>query len=82
MDISSATAQVAPDLLKDLAIMSDKTVRRSAVDQQDLKPYWKSEKSEIRNETFQQSCKQDSSDIHWRVQLICMKGQAHNSLEP
>ena len=27
-----------------LAILSDTTVRRSAVDQEDLKPYWKSEK--------------------------------------
>ena len=43
LDISSATARVAPDLLKALAILSDTTVRRSAVDQEDLKPYWKSE---------------------------------------
>ena len=42
--MSSATAQVAPDLLKALAILSDTTVRRSAVDREDLKPYWKSEK--------------------------------------
>ena len=47
LDISSATARVAPDLLKDLAIQSDTTFRRSAVDQEDLKPYWKSEKSHI-----------------------------------
>ena len=40
---SSATARVALDLLKALAILSDTTVRRSAVDQEDLKPYWKSE---------------------------------------
>ena len=33
MDISSATARVAPDLLKALAILSDTTVRRSAVEQ-------------------------------------------------
>ena len=32
LDISSATARVAPDLLKALAILSDTTVRRSAVD--------------------------------------------------
>ena len=44
LDISSATAQVAPDMLKALVILSDKTVRRSAVDREDLKPYWKSEK--------------------------------------
>ena len=39
LDISSATAQVAPDMLKALAILSDTTVRRSGVDQEDLKPY-------------------------------------------
>ena len=44
MDISSATARVAPDLLKALAILSDTTVRRSANHREDLKPYWKSEK--------------------------------------
>ena len=44
VDISSATAQVSPDLLKALAILSDITVRRSAVDQEDLKSYCKSEK--------------------------------------
>ena len=32
LDISSVTAWVAPDLLKALAILSDATVRRSAVD--------------------------------------------------
>ena len=44
LDISSATARVAPDLLKALAILSDTIARRSAVDREDLKPYWKSEK--------------------------------------
>ena len=38
LDISSATARVAPDLLKALAILSDTTMRRSAVDREDLKP--------------------------------------------
>ena len=47
LNISSATAQAASDLLKALAILSDTTVRRSAVDPEDLKPYWKSEKSHI-----------------------------------
>ena len=42
--MSSATPRVTPDLLKDLAILSDTTVRRSAVDQEDLKPYQESEK--------------------------------------
>ena len=40
----SATGWVAPNLLKALAILSDATVRRSAVDWEDLKPYCKSEK--------------------------------------
>ena len=39
-----STAWVAPDLLKALAILSDATVRRFAVDWEDLKPCWKSEK--------------------------------------
>ena len=39
MNISSATAGVVPELLKDLAILA-----RSTVDRKDLiKPYWKSE---------------------------------------
>ena len=45
--ISSATARVAPDLLKALTILSDTTLRKSTVDQEDLKLYWKSEKSHI-----------------------------------
>ena len=45
--ISSATAQVAPDLLKVLPFLSGTTTRRSAVDQEDLKLYWKSEKGHI-----------------------------------
>ena len=44
LDISSAIARVTPDLLKAQAIVSDTTERRSKVDQEDLKPYWKSEK--------------------------------------
>ena len=47
LDISSATTRVAPDLLKALAILSDTTGRRSAVDREELKPYWKSEKGHI-----------------------------------
>ena len=42
LDMSRATTRVAPDLLKALAILSDTTVGRSAVDQEDLKPFWKS----------------------------------------
>ena len=44
LDISSATARVASDLLKALEILSDTSVRRCGFDQEDLKPYWKSEK--------------------------------------
>ena len=35
---------IAANLLKALAILSDTTVRRSAVDGEDLKPNWKPEK--------------------------------------
>ena len=42
--MSSATAGAVPDLLKALAVLSDTAVRRSAVDQEDLKPHWKSQK--------------------------------------
>ena len=45
LDILSVTAQVADVLLKALAILSDTTARRPAVDWEDLKPYWKSEKT-------------------------------------
>ena len=44
LDISNAIARVAPDLLEALAILSDTTVRRSVVDREDIKSYWKSEK--------------------------------------
>ena len=44
LGISSAKAQVAPDPLKALEILLDRTVRKSGVDQEDLRPYWKSEK--------------------------------------
>ena len=44
LDMSSATAEVVPDLIKALAILSDSTVRSPAVNGEDLKPYWKSEK--------------------------------------
>ena len=47
LDISSAKARVAPDLLNTLAILLYATARRSAADQEDLKPYWKLEKCHI-----------------------------------
>ena len=39
-----ATVQVDSDLLKALAILSDTTVKRSALEWEVLKPYWKLEK--------------------------------------
>ena len=45
LDVSSATAWLALDLLETLAVLSDTIARRSAVDQEDLKPYWKSGKN-------------------------------------
>ena len=47
LDISSTAARVATNLLKPIAILSNTTVRRSEVDQEDLKPYWKSKKGHI-----------------------------------
>ena len=49
------TAREARDLLKDLAILWDAIVRRSAVDWEDLKPYRKFLKSHI-SPGDQQSC--------------------------
>ena len=45
--MSRGAGREAPDLLKALAILSDTTVRRSTVDQEDLKPYWKSKKGHV-----------------------------------
>ena len=47
LDISSATAPVASEPLKTLAILSDTTVRRSAVDQKDLKTILEIKKGHI-----------------------------------
>ena len=47
LDISSATAQVAPNLLKAIPILSDIVVRRSTVNWEDLNQYWKSENGHI-----------------------------------
>ena len=43
LDISSASAQVALDLLKARPILSDTTVRGSAIGREDLTPCWESE---------------------------------------
>ena len=45
--ILSATAQIVANLLQAIAVLSDKTVGKSTVDQEDLKPFWKSEKNYI-----------------------------------
>ena len=37
----------SPSTVRALAILSDTAVRRSAVDWEDLKPYWKPEKTHI-----------------------------------
>ena len=44
LDVSSATAGVAPHLLKAIAILPDTTIKRSAVGREVVKPYWKSDK--------------------------------------
>ena len=43
-DISLWRRSAYQNLLKDVAILSDTTVRKSVVAWEDLKPYWKSEK--------------------------------------
>ena len=43
LDISHATAQAAPRLLKALGILLAITVKRSSIDQEHLIPYWKSD---------------------------------------
>ena len=69
--ISSATAGVAPDLLKALAILSDTTIRISAVDWQDLKPCWKSEKKDYVSPGDQQSYYlQFSHSITWDIKIL------------
>ena len=45
--VRSATIRVVPDLLKARAIPLDTTVRRSAFDGEDLKPYQKSEERQL-----------------------------------
>ena len=47
LDLLSVIDQIDPHLLNALAILSDTGVRRSAVDQEDLKPYWKLKKHHI-----------------------------------
>ena len=44
--MASGTARIALDLTKNSVILSNITVIRSTVDQEDLKPYWKSEQKQ------------------------------------
>ena len=44
LDISSTTAQIVLHLLKALMFLLDATVKRSADEPEDLKPYWKCRK--------------------------------------
>ena len=69
LDISSATARVAPDLLKALAILSDATVRRSAVDREDLRSYWKLLTLERGLRSFPSILKY--GDHRWDLPTIC-----------
>ena len=58
-----------PDLLKSLAIISDATARRSAVDKDDLKPYHREDIADlplIRTQLASgQSCKSQDSGKYW-----------------
>ena len=101
LDILSATARGSPDLLKALAILLDSTVRKSVIDREDLKPYWKSEKRPhfprwstiLLFRSFSKSLltterrpsnnleNKTPSGTYWRVQLVCVKVQTHNSVE-
>ena len=81
LDISSATAWAAPDLIKAWVVLSDATVERSAVDREDLKPFRKSEwrnflNKGTTNETFQQSRKQDSFIHTLKSQVLSKKAQS------
>ena len=51
MVITIETAQVDPDLLTVQASLSDRTVRRSEIEQKDLKPYGNQKNSQISNLT-------------------------------
>ena len=51
MVITIETSQVDPDLLTVQASLSDRTVRRSEIEQKDLKPYGNQKNSQISNLT-------------------------------
>ena len=53
--ISSRTAWLATNILIALAILSEATATRYVVDQEELIPYWKSEKGDI-SQYDQQAC--------------------------
>ena len=65
MDLSGATVRVAPDLLEVQAVRPNTTVRRSTVDQEDLKTYWKPEKGHISLGDQQSYYLQVSQGLYW-----------------
>ena len=79
MDISSAIYWVVPDLSKALAVLSDTTVRKSSVNQEDLKPYRKSEKSthfsrwstSLLFTSFLKEYNNHRKKINWVVDFCC-----------
>ena len=75
MDISSATARVAPDLLKALAILSDTTVRRSSVDREDLKSHRKSEKGPHFSNLFQWFIRNELKGNASKCHLLISSGE-------
>ena len=83
-NISNATAQVAPDLLKALPTTKRRLITERRLTRQqflavDIFPTFLN--ARITEKIFQRSGKQDSFR-HMRVQLVCIKVQAHSSLEP
>ena len=77
--ISSATAWVTSDLLKALAVLSD-TTKEWYFLAVDLSPAFLN--TGTTDETFKNLENKNFSDPCWRVQPVCMKVQAHSSLEP
>ena len=64
LDIWGVTARVAADVLKAHVILSDTAFRRPAVDRDDLKSHWKSEKSQISLGDQQSYCLKAFQKLH------------------
>ena len=81
---------ITTDLFKVLAVLSDATFKRSAVEQEDPGPYWISEKKTIFVKVINKPniCKcfkvfvsakgKQSSNTYWNGWLICIKVQFYN----